>query len=60
MIGALFASEAAVLRRNKRSLGFLKLGVGAGTTALKAAAIGAGLSAKKGVALGLLGKCINN
>ena len=60
----LLSTEAAVLRRKKRSLGLVKLGVDTASgisssvaSALKAASVGAGIASGKSVALGLLGKC---
>merc|ERR1712117_523042 len=49
---AIFVSDGAALRREKRSLGLIKLGA-------KAAATAAGVAAAKPLALGLLGKCRN-
>merc|ERR1711952_62860 len=46
---AIFVSDGAALRREKRSLGLIKLGA-------KAAATAAGVAAAKPLALGLLGK----
>merc|ERR1712007_372469 len=50
---AILGSEAAVLRREKRSLGLVKSAAAAAVTAAK---IGAGVAVAKPLALGLLGK----
>merc|ERR1711893_102943 len=62
-VTVLLSTEAAVLRRKKRSLGLVKLGVDTASgisssvaSALKAASVGAGIASGKSVALGLLGK----
>ena len=47
-------SDAAVLRREKRTLGLVKSAAAAAATAAK---IGAGVVVAKPLALGLLGKC---
>merc|ERR1711983_217591 len=49
---AILMSDGASLRRERRSLGLIKLGA-------KAAATAAGVAAAKPLALGLLGKCKN-
>ena len=51
---AILGSDAAVLRREKRSLGLVKSAAAAAATAAK---IGAGVAIAKPLALGLLGKC---
>jgi hypothetical protein len=56
-VAAVIASDGAVLRRKERSLGLVKLGVGAASGIGSKVLAGAGLAVAKPLALGLLGKC---